>query len=81
MPKLPRKNLAEQFSSEMDWDCRIYLLRKIKAQYVPTLVGQFTLFSVTPKQIVDISRKFNMTKYYIFEAKKIVYENQLLSRY
>lgn len=81
MPRLPCNNFAKQISMDMDWDCKLYLLRKEKGKYIPTLVCKFTLFNVSAKQIVDISRKFNLTKYYILEAKKIVYENQLLSRY
>lgn len=66
-------NLNEQINLLLDWDVKIYLLRKIKAKYVATLVAKFAMFNTSARQMQAISNKFNNTQMYIFEYKKINY--------
>lgn len=67
-------NLNEQINLPLDWDVKIYLLRKIKAKYIATLVSKFAMFNTTARQMQAIANKFNNTQLYIFEYKKINYE-------
>lgn len=66
-------NLNEQINHPLDWDVKIYLIRKIKAKYVATLVSKFAMFDTSARQMQAIANKFNNTKLYIFEYKKINY--------
>ena len=67
-------NLTEQINRPLDWDVKIYLLRKIKAKYIATLVSKFAMFNTSARQMQAIANKFNNTQLYIFEYKKINYE-------
>ena len=67
-------NLNEQINLPLDWDVIVYLIRKIKAKWVATLVSKFAMFDTSARQMQAIANKFNNTKLYIFEYKKINYE-------
>lgn len=66
-------NLNEQINRPLDWDVKVYLIRKIKAKWVATLVAKFSMFNTSAREMQAISNKFNNTKLYIFEYKKINY--------
>ena len=66
-------NLNEQINRPLDWDVKVYLIRKIKAKWVATLVAKFSMFNTSAREMQAISNKFNNTKLYIFEYNKINY--------
>lgn len=66
-------NLNEQINRPLDWDVKVYPIRKIKAKWVATLVSKFAMFDTSARQMQAIANKFNNTKLYIFEYKKINY--------
>ena len=69
MARLP--TFQRKLEALYDWDVEIYLLRKIKGEYIPTKVASYAMFDETVVSMQKLANTFNKTNNYIFEFRRI----------
>lgn len=69
MARLP--TFKKKLETLYDWDVDIYLLRKIKGEYIPTKVASYAMFNETVVSMQKLANLFNKTNNYIFEFHRI----------
>lgn len=69
MARLP--TFKKKLETLYDWDVDIYLLRKIKGEYIPTKVASYAMFNETVVSMQKLANTFNKTNNYIFEFHRI----------
>lgn len=69
MARLP--TFQKKLVTLYDWDVDIYLLRKIKGEYIPTKVASYAMFNETVLSMQKLANTFNKTNNYIFEFRRI----------
>lgn len=63
--------LTQIVETPHDWDVSIYLLRKIKGNYVATKICSYAMFNESAVSMQRIANNFNKTNNYIFEYRRI----------
>lgn len=65
-------NLNEQINRPLDWDVKVYLLRRVSPlKWKPVLISSYAMFNTSAVEMQRISNAYNHTTNYIFEYKRI----------